>query len=710
MKKSYYICGFDCPNCASKAEAHLNKHPLIKSAVIDFSKDRLHVNYKDNEMDIDDILTVIHEVEDDDIRITELDDEPVLKKFFDRDFFFHLERIGFALLVIILTFTVFKDVKYYWYVFVAFLLSLIILSYDTYYSVIKKIIHKENPLDEELLMTITSVGAFVVGAITADIEMFLEADLVMILFIVGEMVEEFATIKSKKEISEAIGLRIDTANLLDGEEIKKVNPRQLEVNDVVMVSNGDVIPTDGEIIEGNALIDTSSLTGEFIPIEANNGLQVYSGYIIKSGSVKVRVTKIYKESAVSKILELITNSGEKKSKADRFVNKFARIYTPIIFAISMLTLIIGGAITNDWGEWTILGLKMLVVGCPCAIVISVPLAYFAAIGLASKNGIVVKGASYLDKLYDLKKVVLDKTGTLTEGVFEINKVSGEEKKVLKYLRIAESLSNHPIARAIVGNEKIENNASLIENYTEIAGFGISLDYKGEHILAGNQKLLEKYNIEFESAKEHGVIVYCAVNNKFVGYVVLSDKIKAESYLLIQCLKKDKIETILLTGDKEDNAKVLSDELGIDRYYSNLLPQDKVEHLENELGNKMTAYVGDGINDAASIKQADIGFAMGAIGSDVAVECADVVIMNDNPIKVYDSYHISKIARHVSIFNIVFAILVKVSIEVAALVTNLVGVPQYIPMWLAVLTDTGLTVLLVVNSLLILYRKLKHKSV
>ena len=374
-------------------------------------------------------------------------------------------------------------------------------------------------------------------------------------------------------------------------------------------------------------------------------------------------------------------------------------------------MIIGGAISKNWNEWGILGLKMLVVGCPCAIVISVPLAYFASLGLASKNGLVVKGSNYLDSLVNTKKVITDKTGTLTKGVFKINKInaiSGNEEELLDVLKRAEYLSNHPIAKAIINGDSISDFNSNCKDYKEYAGLGVSILYNDKLVLAGNEKLLSKYGIKVDKAQETGSIIYVSYDNKYLGYVSLSDEIRSDAYKMVSLLKKEKIETILLTGDKEDNAKALCNELGISAYHSELMPIDKVNYFEKELNKKYTTcYIGDGINDAASIKEADVGFAMGALGSDIAVSSADVIVMNDNPSSVYDAIKISKIARRTSLFNIFFALFIKIGIEVAAFLTGLFGLGGVIPMWAAVLADTGLTVVLVINSLLILYRKIKH---
>lgn len=714
IKKTYYISGFDCPSCASKSERHLAKHELIHEAIIDFNNDRLYITYKDKELSAEEIKDIIAEVEDDEIEISSLEEHHHEHHLFSLDTVFILLRILYVVAALLVGFLALKGDQYFWYSFGVFLSALLVISYDVFFEVIEHIIHKEDIIDEHLLMSLTSIGAFIVASLTKDKEIFLESLMVMTLFQVGEIVEHIVTHKSKDAISSAVRLRIETANVIKDGDIKKVKPEELNLDDVVIVSSGEQIPTDGIIVDGEGLIDTSSLNGEFIPITSKKELEVFAGYIVKSGSLKIKVTRLYKDSAVSKVIDLISSSGAKKSKADEFVTKFARFYTPIILLAAILVGVIGGAISSNWVEWTILGLKMLVIGCPCAIVISVPLAYFASLGLASKNGIVIKGSNYLDELYSLSRVVTDKTGTLTKGEFVISKIvpnNAQEEELIESLIAAEYLSNHPIAKAVINGKNIENIANLTENFTQIPGKGVSITYKGETVLAGSASLLKSHNIVFDEVNEFGVIIYVSRGNKYLGYVCLTDEIKPDAYEMVKLLKKENVEVIMLTGDKEENAKYLANELGISSYHSELLPEEKVTYLEAELKKKgTTAFIGDGINDAASIKESDVGFAMGAIGSDVAVSSADVVLMTDNPSKVYDAHKISKIARRVALFNIISALTIKIGIEVAAIITSLLGHPHVIPMWLAVIADTGLTVLLVINSLLILSRKITHKRV
>lgn len=710
IKKSYHITGFDCAHCALKSEKHLNKHPAINNAVIDFAKDKLFIEYKDKELTIDEILKSIAEVESDPIEIVDATKEKKRYKIFNKDFWYTLARVLIGVTIILVCSIALTHEQFYIQLGL-YAFGIVLLTYDVTWKVILHIVHKENPIDESLLITLCTVGAFIVAIIAHEPHFFMEALMVVTLYQVGKIIEGIATNKSKEAVARAVNLRIEHAAKLVNGEIQEVSPDMLNVNDVVVVTAGEYIPVDAVVISGEGQVDTSSLTGEFVPVSAKVDMELYSGYLLKEGTLNLKVIRTYQNSAVSKIIDLISNSGAKKSKADEFVSKFAKWYTPIVFIASLLVAVIGGAITNNWKDWVILGLKMMVVACPCAIVISVPLAYFAALGLASKNGIVFKGTNYIDELNRMEKLVTDKTGTLTKGVFEISKIvpiGVKQDFLLDVMSSVESLSNHPIGKTIA---KLKKSSVLSENFEELAGLGVCAEYKGDMVLIGNSKLLNEYEIEFEEVDENGVVVYCVYDGKYIGYLVISDEVRESSKELVSSLQNSGVDVVLLTGDKEHNTQKLCSELGIKKYYSSLLPDQKIECLEKELSNKYaTGFIGDGINDAASIKRADIGFAMGAIGSDAAIESADVVIMNDEPMKVYDSIRIAKIARHTSIFNIIFALSVKIGVELAAIITSLLGKGELIPMWLAVLADTGLTVLMVINSLLILYRKIKRKSV
>ena len=723
-KKTYHISGFDCPNCAHKSETHLGKHEKVESCHIDFSTNKMYVTYKDKELSVDEIKAVIAEVESDPLDIHELGvkkGKEQAPKLFTASMWFLLARVLFAVLVTVLCLTVFHQYdETGWIRFAIYTFTTLLLSYDVMWRVVLHLRHMRNVIDHNLLITIAIIGATVLSVLYITegnnehgVHFAMEGMMVVGLFQVGQIVEKIATNRSKAAVMSAIQLRVEYANLLKDGEVRKVDPEELEIGDSVVVGAGEMIPVDGEVIDGSAYIDKSSLTGEFVPVLADvNDNEVLAGCLVKSGLVTLKVKKKYEDSAVAKIIELISNSGEKKSKADEFIAKFAKWYTPAIVLLSLLVILIGGLITQEWRHFVVSGLEILVTGCPCAIVISVPLAYFAAIGLASKNGIVIKGTNYMDEINNLNKIITDKTGTLTHGVFKIQKIVTaegiKEEQLLEALYAAECLSTHPIAKAICHDVNVKEIAAQQSEYKEFAGKGVMTSYKGEYIYAGNVKFMDMTGVQVSKAEEQGTVVYCQKEGKYLGYIVLNDEVKKESYDMVRLLHKEKMEVVLLTGDKNENALALQEELGIDRIYSELAPEDKTRILEEEMGDyHKVGFVGDGINDAPSIMRADVGFAMGAIGSDIAVQNADVVIMNDNPAKVYESVKIARIARHTAIFNIVFALAVKAIVAILVIFPQLLNISQ-LPMVVPVIADTGLTVVLVLNSLLILYRKLSIK--
>ncbi len=732
VKKVYHISGFDCGNCAAKAERHINTKENVESATLDFAANKLYITYNGNAWSLVELKKVIAEVEDDPLTIYEegtQNKKNQKQPIFTKNMWFILGRVIFATIATLVCVFLLGKAEYNWLRFGIYLAVYAVIGYDILWKVILHIKNRTNPLDHNLLITTAAIGAFtlcviqftnwdkygehVIHYLSSDyaiaMDHAMDAMMVIILFQIGRIIEAVATNKSKAAVMSAVELRVDTANLITEEGIKVVTPEELEVGQKILVKVGELIPVDGQVIDGEAQVDTSSLTGEFVPVIAKKEDIVFSGCLIKQGQITVLVKKIYADSTVSKIIELITSGGEKKSKADEFIAKFAKWYTPAIVLLSVLVLLIGGSITQDWREYFVSGLKILVTGCPCAIVISVPLAYFAAIGLASKNGIVIKGTNYMDEINNLGKVVTDKTGTLTQGVFVIQKVVAaegvEEQELLNSLYAAESLSTHPIAKAICHDVDVKSLASKQVDYKEIAGFGVETTFEGSRIYAGNISYMHKTGVVNEEAKEQGTVVYCQKDGKYLGYIVLNDEVKKEAYDMVRLLHKEKMEVVLLTGDKEENALALQKELGIDRVYSELTPEQKTDILEQEMRHEKrnVAFVGDGINDAPSIMRSDVGFAMGAIGSDIAVQNADVVIMNDNPAKVYHSVKIARTARHTAIFNIVFALAVKAIVAILVIILK-----DKIDMAIPVIADTGLTVLLVLNSLLILYRNLSDK--
>ena len=720
IKKTYHISGFDCPNCAHKSEEHLAKQEGIDSCHIDFSTNKLFITYKNKPFTVEQIAKIIAQVESDPLDIKEIEGKTEHKeKLFTKSMWFLLFRVLFSVIVLVLNLVLFEKLDASgWIRFAIYTFATLLLTYDVTWRVFIHIKNRKNIIDHNLLITIAVIGATALAVIHLledgmqehGVHFAMEAMMVVGLFQVGQIVEKIATNRSKLAVMNAIQLRVEYANLEKDGQVIKVDPDELNINDIVVIGAGEMIPVDGEVIEGSAYVDKSSLTGEFVPVLADvNNNDVLAGCLVKSGLIKVKVLKKYEDSAVAKIIELISNSGEKKSKADEFIAKFAKWYTPAIVILSLLVLLIGGLITQGWKEWFVSALKILVTGCPCAIVISVPLAYFAAIGLASKNGIVIKGTNYMDEINNLTKVITDKTGTLTQGVFAIQKIQPaeevKEQDLLNALYAAECLSTHPIAKAICHEVDVKALAAKQVDYKEIAGFGVETTFEGSKIYAGNIAYMQKTGVKVDAANEQGTVVYCQKDNQYLGYIVLNDEVKKEAYDMVRLLHKEKMEVVLLTGDKNDNALALQKELNIDRVYSELTPEQKTLILEQEMLNekKNVAFVGDGINDAPSIMRSDVGFAMGAIGSDIAVQNADVVIMNDNPAKVYESVKIARIARHTAIFNIIFALAVKAIVAILVLVLQ-----DKIPMVVPVIADTGLTVVLVLNSLLILYRKITKK--
>lgn len=601
-----------------------------------------------------------------------------------------------------------------WVNFVVMGIAWLIVGYDIVYKAFHSLIKEKNPFDENMLMLIASIGAFCLRLFGKDENEifgneFFEAFMVAFLFQLGDIFEDLATDKSHEAISNAIGLRAKKASLLKDGNILTVEPEDLSIGDEILVKVGEIIPADGVILSGSGDVDMSSLTGEFNPVAKKEGDLVNSGTILKSGSLKVRVNKSYEDSTVSKIIALVEESSGAKSKADKFITKFARIYTPIVVAIALLIAIIpplciGMNNLETWKEWIRIGVSILVISCPCAVVVSVPLAYFAGIGLASKYGIIVKGGSYFDELNRLGVLVTDKTGTLTRGKFIVEERHPEGislEKFQEYIIAAESRSNHPIAKAIVGETNLAPYSEKISEYTEKAGYGEMLTYDGHTLLAGNEKLLRENHISFAKANEIGTIVYLAIDGKYAGYLLLNDEIKESSFKTIQDLHKMGVKSVMLTGDKKESALKVANELQIDEVHSELLPEDKTNLLKEKLtGEKAVAYVGDGINDAPSIALADIGVAMGGAGSDLAVENANIVIMNDDVSKIVTAKKIAKVTRNRAIFNVVASLLIKLAIAACSIL-----IPSF-PLMIAVFADTGVTLLMVASSVSLLAYKVK----
>lgn len=571
-------------------------------------------------------------------------------------------------------------------------MAYLIAGYDIIFKALKNII-KGQVFDENFLMGIATLGAI-------GIKEYPEAVMVMVLYQIGEYLQDKAVEKSQNSITELMDIRPDYANIEKNGDLTKISPYEVKIGDTIIVKTGEKIPLDGIIIDGTATLDTSALTGESRPREVKIGDEAISGCINTNGLLKIRVTKEYGQSTVSKILDLVENASSKKTKTENFITKFAKIYTPVVVLAALFLAILPPLIFgSNFSIWINRALTFLVISCPCALVISVPLGFFAGIGGASKCGILVKGSSYLELLSKPETIVFDKTGTLTQGCFKVVKIVQQEdttkEELLELTAYAESYSNHPIALSIKKAYDKNIDKNKISEISEIAGNGVRAEINGCSILVGNENLLKNHNINYQKANETGTIVYTAKNSKFLGYIVISDKLKEDAQKAIIELKKLKLQTVMLTGDTEESGLTVAKELNIDKAYTQLLPIDKVDKIEDiieqKTKNKSVIFVGDGINDAPVLTRADVGIAMGGLGSDAAIEAADVVIMDDKPTKVATAIKIAKQTLTIVKENIAFALGIKVLFLI-------LGAFGFVTMWGAVFADVGVTLIAVLNSL------------
>lgn len=573
-----------------------------------------------------------------------------------------------------------------------FLISYIILGGDVVLRAVKNIF-RGNVFDENFLMSIATIGAFSIGE-------FPEGVAVMLFYQVGELFQSYAVAKSRKSIAELMDIRPDYANVKKGEELVRMDPEEVQIGDIIVIKAGEKIPLDSRVLEGNSMIDTSALTGESVPREIEVGSELLSGCININGVLTAEVMKEYGESTVSKILDLVENASSKKSKSEQFITKFARYYTPTVVIIAAILaiiplLIIPGATFRDWINRA---LTFLVVSCPCALVISIPLSFFGGIGGASRKGILVKGSNYMEALAQAEIIVFDKTGTLTKGVFNVQEIHPEgitKEELLEVTAYAESFSNHPISLSLKRAYGKDIDNSRITKVEEIAGHGVSAAVDNRIILAGNSKLMEKMNIPYDKGELIGTVVHVAIENNYAGYIVIADEVKEDSAQAIRDLKAANIKQIvMLTGDTRNVGVKVAKELGLDQVYAELLPADKVKKMEELFSQKSPKgkliFVGDGINDAPVLALADIGIAMGGLGSDAAIEAADIVIMTDEPSKIATAMKIAKKTLKIASQNTVFAI----GIKIIVLILSAFG---FASMWAAVFADVGVTVLAVINS-------------
>lgn len=582
-----------------------------------------------------------------------------------------------------------------------YILSYAIVGIEIVIKAFKNII-KGKVFDEHFLMAVATIGAFAIGELP-------EAVTVMIFYQIGELFQSYAVSKSRKSISNLMDIRPDFANVERNKEIKHVKPGDVKIGEIIVIKPGEKVPLDGIVVEGNSSLDTKALTGESLPKDVKENEEVLSGFINLNGVIKVKVTKGYGESTVSKILNLVENASNKKSKSENFITKFAKYYTPIVVIIALILAVVPPIIIKDatLSDWVYRALSFLVVSCPCALVISIPLSFFGGIGGASKMGVLIKGSNYLEALSNTEIVVFDKTGTLTKGIFEVQKISPvgiSKEELLEVTAYGEHYSNHPIAISVKEAYGKEIDEKKIMNINEISGFGIIAKLENKEVLIGNEKLMNENKVSFSKCDDIGTILYVAINKKYAGYIVIADKVKDDSKDAIKLLKKNNIkQTIMLTGDRKNVGEEVAKELGIDKVYTELLPDGKVKKVEELLNEKTQkgklVFAGDGINDAPVLAISDIGVAMGGLGSDAAIEAADVVIMTDEPSKIVDTIKLSKRTMRIVKENIIFAIFVKILV----LVLSALGIAT---MWEAVFADVGVSIIAIINAL----RALRVKKV
>ena len=612
-----------------------------------------------------------------------------------------------AVILIILQFTNFDRIVNLF----LYLISYLLVGYDVLLEAFNGIKNKQ-AFDESLLMSIATIGAIILAIYTKSND-FVEAVSVMLFYQIGEFFQSYAVGKSRKSIADLMDIAPDYANIEDENgNIIEVDPDEVEIGSTIIIKPGEKVPLDGIVIDGESSLDTKALTGESLPKDVKKESEIYSGSINLNGLLKVKTTKEFGESTVTKVLELIEDASERKSKSENFITKFARIYTPVVVYLALALAFLPGIFlfligqNPNFSSWIYRALIFLIISCPCALVISIPLSFFAGIGAASKKGILVKGSNYMEVLSEVDQIIFDKTGTLTKGSFEVTAIHPEnlsEKELLHIASHVERYSTHPIADSLRKAYPNEKDDCKVEDIKEISGYGISAKVNGDLVYVGNTKMMDKFSIEWKACKKIGTIIHVAINNEYQGHIVISDTIKENSKKAIKDLKKNNInKTIMLTGDSKKVGENVANELGLDDYYCELLPQDKVQILQNILENKndvnkKIAFVGDGINDAPSLTRADVGIAMGAMGSDAAIEAADVVLMDDDPGKIPTAIKVSKKCLRIVKENIYFSIGVKIIV----LILGALGLTS---MWAAIFADVGVTIIAVLNAMRCMYLK------
>lgn len=698
LKKEILLEGLCCGNCAAKIERESNNIDGVKSAIVDFISTKLIMEIEDSSKQsdiIDEVKDIVKRIEPD-VNVVVIDSKDSQSKSKNEEVEEENNKEEIIRLIIgALIFGIATVMKFSNSIeLVLYLISYVLVGGEVVLGALRNI-RRGQVFDENFLMGIATIGAFAIGE-------YPEGVAVMLFYQVGEMFQDMAVNRSRKSISALMDIRPDFANLKINGDIKKVDPEEVSIGDIIVVKPGEKVPLDGKVIEGSSMVDTAALTGESVPREVGRGDSILSGVINKNGLLTIEVEKEFGDSTVAKILDLVQNASSKKAPTENFITKFARYYTPtVVFAALALAIIpplfIEGATFSDW---VYRALSFLVVSCPCALVVSIPLGFFGGIGGASKNGILVKGGNYLEALNDVEMVVFDKTGTLTKGIFKVTEINSENNiskdELIAYAAYAENYSNHPIGASILKAYGKEIDKYKIENYEEISGHGVKVIIDGKEVLAGNYKLMNRENIPYKQVETIGTLVHVAIDKKYAGYIVISDELKEDSAKAIKDLKAIGVKkTVMLTGDNEKVGSKIAKELRLDEVYAELLPDQKVEKLELLFKEKSPkgkiVFVGDGINDAPVLARADIGIAMGGVGSDAAIEAADVVIMTDEPSKIASAIKIAKKTRSIVMQNIVFALGVKI------IILGLVAIGMG-TMWEAVFGDVGVALLAVLNAM------------
>ena len=705
VTKSYSLKGLDCPNCSAKIEKEVGELDGVQSSVVNLMKQTLTINVAQTAADTiaSQIETIVHSHEPD-VEVSEIVQESYIpeKKQEANESYNNEDKkltvrlaIGAAIYAIGMALTVFAKVPLP--IELTFLIvSYVILGGDVVWQAVRNI-SKGRVFDEHFLMSVSTIGAFVIGE-------YPEAVAVMLFYQVGEFFQSLAVKRSRKSISDLMDIRPDSATVRRNGELITISPENVSIGEIIIVKPGEKIPLDGVVLDGDSMLDTRALTGESVPRSVHKGDEALSGCMNQTGVLTIKTTKAFGESTASKIIDLVENASSRKAPTENFITTFARYYTPVVVILAAILAILPPIILGGgWTEWIRRGFVFLVVSCPCALVISIPLTFFGGIGAASKRGVLVKGSNYLEALNNVSVIVFDKTGTLTKGVFNVTDIlpanGFSKEQVLEYAAEAESFSNHPIAKSILAAYEKEIDQSVISDYKEISGYGISVMAREKKVFAGNTKLMDTECIEYTTCEKAGTKVYLAVDGQYAGCILITDEVKPDSKKAISDLKHIGVEkTVMLTGDDEKIGKSVAEELQLDKYYAQLLPDQKVEKVElldskKRPGSKL-AFVGDGINDAPVLARADVGIAMGGLGSDAAIEAADVVLMTDEPSKLVDAIEVAKATKQIVMQNIVIAL----GIKSVFLILGALGIAG---MWEAVFGDVGVTIIAVLNAMRIL---------